>query len=109
MEKPDLLIGGDAYRIAQDVIFPGHDLDFQFEAERRFVRAGFKIAHAENHSKDYAYTTGEWAKRVNQNFSKLEDLIGTKKASLFLMYLLYASKLFRHGRGKLMRYVLIKC
>jgi cyclopropane fatty-acyl-phospholipid synthase-like methyltransferase len=108
IEKPELWIGGDAYRIAQELIFPGHDLDFQVEAERRFVAAGFKIVHAENHTMDYADTTGEWAKRVNREFSKLKSLIGTKKANLFLMYLLYASKLFRYGRGKLMRYALTK-
>jgi len=108
LEKPDLWVGGDAYRIAQELIFPGHHLDFQSEAERRFAAAGFKIIHAENHTMDYAYTTGEWAKRVNRNLSQLKSIIGPRNASLFLMYLLYASKLFRTGRGKLMRYALMK-
>jgi len=108
LERPDLWIGGDAYRIAQEFIFPGHDLDFQYQAEHRFVEAGFKIVHAENHTMDYAYTTGEWAKRVSQNLPQLEALIGPKNANLFSMYLWYASNLFRNGRGKLMRYALVK-
>jgi cyclopropane-fatty-acyl-phospholipid synthase len=108
IQKPDLWIGGDAYRVAQELIFPGHDLDFQQEAERRFIAAGFKIVHSEDHSLDYARTTGEWAARVNRNFSELEVQIGTNNASLFLMYLSYASKLFENGRGKLMRYALVK-
>lgn len=106
--KPDQWIGGDAYRIAQEIVFPGHDLDRQSEAELRFVRAGFEIVHAEDHTADYAYTTGEWAKRVHKNFDKLSNLVGPKDAGLFLMYLLYASKLFKVGRGKLLRYALVK-
>lgn len=106
--KPDQWIGGDASRLVQEFIFPGHDLDTQIEAERRFYKAGFRIVHAENHATDYAYTTGEWAKNVNRNFVHLKALIGIKNANLFLMYLLYASKLFASGRGKLMRYSLVK-
>ena len=43
IEKPDVWIGGDAYRIAQELVFPGHHLDSQKEAERRFDKAGFRI------------------------------------------------------------------
>lgn len=106
--KPDVWVGGDAYRVAQELIFPGHDLDTQRQAEERFAAAGFKIIHAEDHSLDYAHTTREWATRVKRKFARIEGILGPKDASLFLLYLLYASKLFENGRGKLMRYALIK-
>lgn len=106
--KPDQWIGGDAYRLAQEFVFPGHDLDSQGELEKRFAKAGFRINHAEDHALDYAFTTAEWAKSVSRNFSQLSSLVGLRNANLFLMYLLYASKLFGNGRGKLMRYSLVK-
>jgi len=106
--KPEQWIGGDAYRLAQEFIFPGHDLDTQIEMETRFAKAGFTIAHVEDHSADYGYTTGEWAKNVVGHFSELTALLGLRNARLFLMYLFYASKLFKEGRGKLMRYSLVK-
>jgi cyclopropane fatty-acyl-phospholipid synthase-like methyltransferase len=106
--KPDQWIGGDTYRVAQELIFPGHDLDRRSEAEARFAKSGFEIVHVQDHTADYARTTGEWAKLVSENFDALKAIIGPKNAGLFLMYLLYASKLFKMGRGKLMRYALVK-
>ncbi len=106
--KPDVWVGGDAYRIAQKLIFPGHDLDTQEQCEARFARAGFQVAHAEDHSSDYARTTYEWGSRLRANFPQFEKLIGLRNASLFLLYLFYASKLFNTGRGKLLRYALVK-
>ena len=81
--KPDQWIGGDAYRLVQEFIFPGHDLDTQVDLERRFARTGFKIVHVEDHAMDYAYTTGEWAKNVIANFPRLKALIGLRNANLF--------------------------
>ena len=106
--KPDQWIGGDASRLVREFVFPGHDLDTQTETERRFSKAGFRIVRAENHATDYAYTTGKWAENVSRNLPQLKALIGARTANLFLLYLLYASKLFAHGRGKLMRYCLVK-
>jgi cyclopropane fatty-acyl-phospholipid synthase-like methyltransferase len=106
--KPDIWVGGDAYRIAQKLIFPGHDLDTQEECEARFARAGFQISHAADHSWDYARTTHQWGIRLRENFSQFEKIIGLRNASLFMLYLFYASKLFGAGRGRLLRYALVR-
>lgn len=106
--KPDCWIGGDAYRIAQEFVFPGHDLDTEEQMGERFRNVGFREVYRANHSGDYARTTMEWFQRISVNSGKFEELVGTRNRRIFEMYLLFASKLFGSGRGKLLRFALKK-
>jgi len=106
--KPDDWIGGDVYRIAQEMVFPGHYVEFGGELRDRVVRAEFEVLEYLEHGSDYATTTALWVEAIEANMSEFESFIGGKQARVFLGYLAYASMLFGSGRGSLVRMLLRK-
>jgi len=104
--KPDVWIGGDAYRIAYRDVFPGHYLETQAEMEERFKRLNLRICYSSDDPMDYAKTTALWAGRLAVNEPSIVGMIGEANFRMFYGYLSYASKLFSEGRGSLMRYML---
>jgi cyclopropane fatty-acyl-phospholipid synthase-like methyltransferase len=106
--KPDVWIGGDAYRIAYEDVFPGHYLESRGEMEARFREFGFEVLYSADDAIDYARTTALWAKNLQLKRQEVVDFIGERNFRIFLGYLSYGSKLFSSGRGSLMRYMLRK-
>jgi cyclopropane fatty-acyl-phospholipid synthase-like methyltransferase len=106
--RPLCWIGGDAYRLAYEDVFPGHYLESRGEMELRFAETGFEILYAADDAADYAKTTALWAKRLEANHQQIADIVGEQNFRIFLGYLAYASKLFASERGSLMRYMLRK-
>ena len=104
--KPLAWIGGDAYRVAYQDVFPGHFLETRHAMEQRFKEMGFEVLYASDDAADYAKTTALWAKNLQKNEQRIVAIIGDKNFRIFLGYLLYASKLFASDRGSLMRYLL---
>jgi cyclopropane fatty-acyl-phospholipid synthase-like methyltransferase len=106
--KPDVWIGGDAYRIAFEDVFPGHYLEKPEDMEERFRACGFEILYKQDDAKDYARTTALWVHNLQVNQERIEKLIGDRNYRVLVGYLAFGSKLFSVGRGSLMRYVLRK-
>jgi cyclopropane-fatty-acyl-phospholipid synthase len=106
--KPECWIGGDAYRVAQEIVFPGHYVEYPHETEKRISAAGFELLDTFEHGSDYALTTARWVDQIQNNVSNLIDLVGARQTRIFLGYLAYASMLFDTGRGSLVRYVFRK-
>lgn len=106
--KPDVWIGGDAYRMAQRVVFPGHYLDTAAQTEKLFREAGFEVVQQLDDSRDYGRTTDYWVQNIEKHASELGALLGERQYRVYLGYLAYASKLFSTDRGSLMRYLIRK-
>lgn len=106
--KPAIWIGGDAYRVAQRTIFPGHFLETDEQTESRLRDNGFRILQRCDHASDYGLTTARWVDNIQKNEAALINVLGTKGYRLYLGYLAFASKLFSTKRGSLMRYVFQK-
>lgn len=104
--RPSVWIGGDAYRVAYEDVFPGHYLESRSELETRFEKMGFDILHVADDAADYAKTTLLWAENIQKNRRLVSELVGEKNYRIFVGYLMYASKLFGAGRGSLLRYML---
>ena len=103
--KPQDWIGGDAYRLARQEIFPGHFLETHQQTEARLKQAGFTILESMDHTSDYALTTSRWVDRIQANEAALTSILGARQYRAFLGYLAVASRLFHTRRGQLMRYV----
>lgn len=106
--RPEAWIGGDAYRVAQEIVFPGNYVEYPKEMKKRISAAGFELREFFEHGSDYAHTTARWVERIQNNFSCIAKFIGTKQARIFLGYLAYASMLFESDRGNLVRCVFQK-
>jgi cyclopropane fatty-acyl-phospholipid synthase-like methyltransferase len=107
--KPQMWIGGDAYRIAKREIFPGHFLETREQTEARLKNCGFTILEQFEHHSDYALTTSRWVDKIQKNEAALVSILGARQYRMYLGYLAFASKLFSiEGRGSLMRYVFKK-
>lgn len=106
--KPDDWIGGDAFRVAQEIVFPGHFVEFDFELRNRLTDAGFEILQSFEHGSDYAKTIKFWVEAISENRVAIEELIGAKQTRVFIGYLAYAAFLFGEGRGSLCRYLVQK-
>lgn len=104
--RPSAWIGGDAYRLAYEDVFPGHYLESRTEMERRFEALGFEILFAADDAMDYSKTTALWAGNIERNHVRMAELVGERSYRILLSYLAYASKLFASDRGSLMRYML---
>jgi cyclopropane fatty-acyl-phospholipid synthase-like methyltransferase len=102
--KPPTWIGGDAYRVAQREIFPGHFLETREQTESRLRNSRFRILQQWDHTYDYSLTTSRWVDGIEKNQEALARLLGSRKYRLYLGYLAFASKLFATKRGCLMRY-----
>jgi len=105
ISKPQIWIGGDAYRLAEREVFRGHFLEYRQQTEERLRRKGFAILEAFDHGFDYGLTTALWVKNIEANKDALIKLLGERQYRLYLGYLAFGSKLFSTGRGSLMRYV----
>lgn len=103
--KPSVWIGGDAYRVAQKIVFPGHYLETADQTAKRIEAGGFKIIYSMDGARDYGLTTAQWAEALQRNETQMIALVGEKKYRIFLGYLAFASKMFSTGRGGLMRYM----
>jgi cyclopropane-fatty-acyl-phospholipid synthase len=106
--KPACWIGGDAYRIVQREIFPGHYLDYTTNIEKRLKRCGFVVRTQLDHTSHYALTTAYWVDKIQCEKARLIAFLGERQYRSYLGYLAMASKMFATGRGCLMRYVLTK-
>ncbi|AMA59860.1 hypothetical protein BCCGELA001_28770 [Bradyrhizobium sp. CCGE-LA001] len=104
--KPSAWIGGDAYRIAYEDVFPGHFLETPAEMAARFERYGFEIVHSQEDGPDYAKTTALWAQNLQTNRLQISELIGERNFRVMFGYLAFGSKLFAERHGSLMRYLL---
>ena len=106
--KPSVWIGGDAYRVAYEDVFPGHFLETSSQMEARFRHIGFDILYEADDAADYGRTTALWAEKIERNRDELIKIIGDRNFRMFLGYLSYGSLLFDRGRGSLKRYMLRK-
>jgi cyclopropane-fatty-acyl-phospholipid synthase len=106
--RPSNWVGGDAYRFVEREIFPGHYLESREMTENRLRRHRFRILSQFEHGFDYGLTTAHWARRIQENETKLCGILGVRRYRAYLGYLAFASKLFSTGRGSLMRYTLTK-
>jgi cyclopropane-fatty-acyl-phospholipid synthase len=106
--KPSIWVGGDAYRVTQREVFPGHYLETAQETERRLSHAGFMILERMEHCEHYGLTTSRWVEKIEANEQSLISLLGPREYRTYLGYLAFASRMFLSGRGSLMRYVLRK-
>jgi cyclopropane-fatty-acyl-phospholipid synthase len=106
--KPKAWIGGDAYRIAFETIFPGHFLEDNSTMERRFDKMGLDVLFAEDHGRHYEKTLSCWASNLSERKNEIISIIGQKNYRMLYGYIIYGQKLFENGRGSLMRYILVK-
>jgi cyclopropane-fatty-acyl-phospholipid synthase len=106
--KPECWIGGDAYRVAQDIVFPGHYVESWRETKKRIAAAGFEVLATFEHGSDYALTTARWVDAIQNNIVNITEFVGARQSRIFLGYLAYASMLFSSGRGSLVRYLFKK-
>lgn len=106
IQKPGSWIGGDAYRLAQRYIFPGHHLESELQTKRRIQCANLKILQEIEHAPHYALTTKCWLENIERNKSKFVEVLGDDDFRLFCGYLAVASRLFASGRGSLKRYLI---
>lgn len=106
--KPDIWIGGDAYRLTQKEVFPGHFLETHEQTELRIRNHGFTILENLEHGLDYGLTASRWVDNIQRNEKKLISIIGARQYRMYLGYLAFGSKLFSSGRGSLRRYVFTK-
>lgn len=106
--KPAVWKGGDAYRIAQEYVFPGHFLEYRSELEARMRDNGFRVVHVEEGTQDYSRTTALWVEKLQKNEERICAIVGQRNYRIFVAYLAYASKLFDDRRGSLLRFILVK-
>jgi cyclopropane-fatty-acyl-phospholipid synthase len=104
--RPSCWIGGDAYRLAQKHVFPGHFLQSRDETNDLISRHGFVVEWSEDHAAHYGHTTAHWIRNIAQSKRLICDEIGERNYRLFHGYLGYASRLFLTGRGSLLRYAI---
>lgn len=108
VQRPKVWIGGDAYRLAQRYVFPGHYLESGDETLQRIERSGFDVLWNVEHGHHYARTTSAWLQNVEANREHFVTLLGEREYRMFAGYLALASRLFESGRGSLGRYMLRK-
>jgi len=107
--KPEIWIGGDAYRVAKREIFRGHFLETRAQTEATLKNCGFSILEQTDDRHDYALTTSRWVDSIQKNETALTAILGARQYRMYLGYLAFASRLFSvEGRGSLMRYVFKK-
>jgi len=104
--KPSIWIGGDAYRFAQKVVFPGHYLETREQTNQRLANAGFIILNEFEHGKDYGLTASRWVANIQHHEDALVHELGSRQYRTYLGYLAFASKMFATGRGTLLRYMI---
>ncbi len=106
--KPSIWIGGDAYRIVQREVSPGHFLETHEQTVRRLEQSGFTVLDQSDGCHDYGLTTSRWVDNLQRNESALVALLGSRRYRMFVGYLAFASHMFLSGRGSLMRYTIEK-
>lgn len=107
--KPKNWIGGDAYRVVEKEVFPGHYLEYPDKIESMIVGHGFRLlSEPLDHGRHYGLTTGQWLDRIEHNMVDVERVMGARNTRLFAGYLAMASVMFADGRGCLMRYAFQK-
>lgn len=104
--KPRDWIGGDCYRVAQELVFPGHYVEYDHELRNRIENADLEIMQSFEHVDDYAKTTDRWIEAIQENLVKIEKLIGAKQTRIMLGYLAFANMLFSERRGSLQRIII---
>jgi cyclopropane-fatty-acyl-phospholipid synthase len=103
--KPAVWFGGDAYRIAQREVFPGHYLETPAETATRLTKSGFTVLEQFEHGHDYGHTLARWAEKTQQNEAEMTALVGPRQYRLYLGYLAFGAKLYFNGEGSLFRCV----
>jgi cyclopropane fatty-acyl-phospholipid synthase-like methyltransferase len=106
--KPPIWIGGDAYRVAQKEVFPGHFLETPEQTDARLQRSGFTVLDRFDDCADYGLTTSRWVDNLQRNEARFIDIVDARRYRMYLGYLAFASRMFSSGRGSLLRYVLVK-
>lgn len=106
IEKPSVWVGGDAYRLAQKEIFPGHFLETSQQTKARLTKNGFDVLSYVEDGLHYSHTTAAWLRNIERSRTQVLQSLSQREYRVFTGYLALASRLFASGRGRLGRYLI---
>ena len=108
IQKPSCWVGGDAYRLVQEIVFPGHFLETREQTIDRLSHAGFEVLWARDDGLHYSKTAAAWLQNLEAHAEECQAVLSARDFRLFTGYLALASQLFGSGRGSLGRYMVRK-